>query len=120
LIDTSSGTNFGYAWHNCTSLTTFPANFFDNWSPASVTNSVFNRAWDGCTSLTAQSVENILVSLDTSGVYGTNTAAIGGTQLGDNTIDIDYDGATLSSATTTAITNLKNKDWAISINSVIQ
>jgi len=65
-------------------------------------------------------VENILTSLDTSGVYGTDTGASGGTQLSDNTIDIDYDGTTLSSATSTAITNLKSKNWAISINNVIQ
>ena len=120
LINTSSGTRFDYAWDSCTSLTTFPANFFDSWSPSSVTSHCFNQTWDGCTSLTAQSVENILTSLDTSGVYGTNTGASGGTQLSYNTIDIDYDGTTLSSATSTAITNLKSKNWAISINSVIQ
>ena len=120
LLDTSSGTRFDRAWYGCSSLTTFPANFFDNWSPASVSTGVFNLTWDGCTSLTAQSVENILTSLDTSGVYGTDTGASGGTQLSDNTIDIDYDGTTLSSATSTAITNLKSKNWAISINNVIQ
>ena len=119
-LDTSSGTSFSNAWRDCSSLTTFPANFFDSWSPASVSSAVFNLTWDNCTSLTAQSVENILTSLDTSVVYGTNTGASGGTQLADNTIDIDYDGTTLSSATTTAITNLKTKNWAISINSVIQ
>ena len=120
LIDTSSGTGFGSAWYNCNSLTSFPANFFDSWSPASLTDGVFNYTWDVCSSLTAQSVENILTSLDTSGIYGTNTGLSGGTQLADHTIDIDYDGTTLSSATTTAITNLKSKNWAISINSVIQ
>ena len=120
LINTSSGTSFNGAWRSCSSLTSFPAGVFDNWSPAYVSSGVFNLAWDGCTSLTAQSVENILVSIDTSGIYGTGTGLSGGTQLADHTIDIDYDGATLSSATTTAITNLKTKDWAISINSVIQ
>ena len=111
---------FGYAWQNCSNLTSFPSGAFDNWSPSSVTNGAFLRSWDGCTSLTAQSVENILTSIDTSGIYGTNTGLSGGTQLAAHTIDIDYDGTTLSSATTTAITNLKTKDWAISINSVIQ
>ena len=120
LLNTSSGTTFSTAWYNCSSLTTFPSGFFDSWSPASLTNGVFNLTWDGCSSLTAQSVENILTSLDTSGVYGTDTGASGGTQLSDNTIDIDYDGTTLSSATSTAITSLKSKNWAISINSVIQ
>jgi len=120
LLDTSLVQDFRNTWHNCSSLTSFPANFFDNWSPASLISQVFNLTWDGCTSLTAQSVENILTSLDTSGVYGTNTGASGGTQLSDSTIDIDYDGTTLSGATTTAIASLKLKDWAISINSVIQ
>ena len=120
LINTESGTNFTQAWRSCSSLTTFPAGVFDNWSPSSISSGVFDRTWDGCTSLTAQSVENILTSLDTSGVYGTDTGASGGTQLADNTIDIDYDGTTLSSATTTAISNLKTKDWAININNVIQ
>ena len=119
-LGASSGINFGYTWYNCSSMATFPANFFDSWSPASVSSGVFNSTWDGCSSLTAQSVENILVSLDTSGIHGTNTGLSSGTQLADHTIDIDYDGTTLSSATTTAITNLKNKDWSISINSVIQ
>jgi hypothetical protein len=81
---------------------------------------VFNAAWDGCTSLTAQSVENILVSLDTSGVYGTNTGLVGGTQLSDNVIDIDHVVSTLSPATTAAIISLKAKNWGISLNSVIQ
>jgi len=120
LIDTSSGRNFAYTWQNCSSLTTFPSGFFDSWSPASVSSGVFNVAWDGCSSLTAQSVENILTSIDTSGIYGTTSGASGGTQLADNTIDIDYDGSTLSSATSTAITSLKSKNWAININNVIQ
>jgi hypothetical protein len=143
-IDTSSGTDFYRAWRDCSSLTsfglinpesalrfretwmgcsdlaTFPANFFDDWSPPSLYSKTFDNAWDGCTSLTAQSVENILTSIDTSGIYGTDTGLSSGTQLGDHTIDIDYDGTTLSSATTTAIANLKNKDWAININNVIQ
>lgn len=111
---------FGFAWQNCSSLTTFPAGVFDNWSPSLVNNAAFNLTWDGCSSLTAQSVENILTSIDTSGIYGTTTGLSGGTQLADHTIDIDYDGTALSSATTTAIANLKTKDWAININNVIQ
>jgi len=114
------GQRFSFTWQKCTNLTTFPAGFFDSWSPTSLFNAVFQEAWGQCTSLTPQSVENILTSLDTSGVYGTNTGASGGTQLAYNIIDIDYDGGTLSSATTTAITNLKAKNWAITINNVIQ
>jgi len=120
LINPESALRFRETWYGCTSLTTFPANFFDDWSPSSLYTKTFDNAWYNCTSLTAQSVENILASIDTSGVYGTNTGASGGTQLSDITIDIDYDGTTLSSATSTAITSLKSKNWAISINSVIQ
>ena len=46
LIDTSSGTNFGFAWYNCSSLTSFP--LIDT---SSGTN--FNRAWRNCSSLTS-------------------------------------------------------------------
>ena len=120
LIDVSLGQRFSFTWQKCTNLTTFPAGFFDSWSPTSLFNAVFQEAWGQCTSLTPQSVENILTSLDTSGVYGTNTGASGGTQLAYNIIDIDYDGGTLSSATTTAITDLKAKNWAIKINNVTQ
>ena len=120
LLDTSSGTNFGYAWYNCFSLKSFPANFFDSWSPASVSSGVFNGTWDGCTSLTAQSVENILTSIDASGKYATSTGASGGTALADAGIDIDYNGDPLTAATTAAITSLKSKGWSIFINSVEQ
>ena len=144
LIDISSGTNLGGTWRECTSLAslpalsvesatildktwagctslqTFPSGVFDNWSPSSLSDKALHNTWDGCTSLTPQSVENILTSLATSGVYGTDTGLVGGTQLADNEIDIDYDGGALSSATTTAITNLKSKNWAIIINSVTQ
>ena len=121
-IDTSSGTSFEQAWRFCNSLTTFPANFFDNWSPASVSSAVFRLAWDGCSSLTAQSVENILVSLAASLVYASSDGTSGGTSLTYNVIDIDYNTSTgsLSSATTSAIGTLQTVGWAISINSVIQ
>jgi len=119
-IDVRSCKYFPQSWRDCSSLEDFPANFFDNWSPASITTAVFSLTWDGCSSLTNTSVENILTSIDTSGIYGTDTGLSSGTQLADHTIDIDYDGTSLSSATTTAIANLKNKDWAININNVIQ
>jgi len=85
---------------------------------------VFNNAWDGCTSLTAQSVENILTSIDASGKYATSDgdAYVNGvnTQLADSGIDIDYNGDPLSAATTAAISSLKSKGWSIFINSVEQ
>jgi hypothetical protein len=110
------------AWKNCSSLTDFSADVFANWNPSSIASGVFYNTWEGCTSLTAQSVENILVSIDASGHYATTNKLQGGTALGDAGIDIDYNVATgsLSAATTAAITSLKSKGWSIFINSVEQ
>ena len=119
LLDTSSGTNFASAWSFNNLLTDFPAGFFDGWNPSSLANKVFNATWDGC-NLTAQSVENILTSIDASGKYATSTGLSGGTALADAGIDIDYNGDPLSAATTAAITSLKSKGWSIFINSVEQ
>jgi hypothetical protein len=46
LLDTSSGTNFTHSWIGCTSLTSFPI-----LDVSSGTN--FSRTWQNCTSLTA-------------------------------------------------------------------
>jgi len=62
LLDTSSGTSFSFAWYNCPILTSFPANAFDT-NIATNYSSAFT-----ITKLTTQSIDNILVSLDTSGV----------------------------------------------------
>jgi len=120
--DLSSATDARYAWQNCSSLSDFSSDVFTNWNPSSITSGVFNDTWDGCTSLTAQSVENILTSIDASGKYATSTGASGGSALADAGIDIDYNVATgsLSAATTAAITSLKSKGWSIFINSVEQ
>jgi hypothetical protein len=117
LVQVDNATRFDYAWGDNSSLTTFPANFFDNWNPSSIVTQVFHNTWDGCTSLTAQSVENILVSIDASGKYGTATGASGGGSI-DSGIDIDYDGTTLSAATNAAVTSLKAKGWVIVVNNV--
>jgi hypothetical protein len=108
------------AWHLCSSLTDFSADVFANWNPPNILNQVFDGAWDGCTSLTAQSVENILTSIDASGQYATSTGASGGSALGDAGIDIDYNTATgsLSAATNAAVTSLKAKGWSIIVNNV--
>jgi hypothetical protein len=60
LIDTSSGTTFFVGWAGCSSLTSFPSNAFN-------TNigTNFNFAFTA-TNLTTQSIDNILVSLDTN------------------------------------------------------
>jgi hypothetical protein len=74
LIDTSSGNDFTVAWQSCTSLAAFPANAFDT---NIATN--YSDAFQS-TNLTTQSIDDILVSLDTSGVSnGTFTQSGGNT-----------------------------------------
>jgi hypothetical protein len=105
-----------YSWSNCASLTDFSSDVFANWNPSSITSGVFNDAWLNCTSLTAQSVENILVSIDASGHYATTNKVSGGTALADAGIDIDYNGDPLTAATTAAIDSLSGKGWQVYIN----
>ena len=114
------GRFFTQAWQYCSSLTDFSADVFANWNPSTISSGVFNNTWDDCTSLTAQSVENILTSIDASGHYATTNKVSGGSALGDAGIDIDYNVATgsLSAATNTAVTSLKSKGWSIIVNNV--
>ena len=78
------GNNFGACWNNCTSLTDFPPNMFrwyqDNWNV-----SAFSQTWKTC-ALTAQSIENILVSLDgNSSLPAVPIGIDGGTNAGKST-----------------------------------
>jgi len=92
-LDTSSGTNFSYAWESCTSLTSFPANAFDT-NVATNYSSSFSF-----TNLTTQSIDDILVSLVASGVSN-------GT--------FNQSGGQGPSATgQTAIATLTNRGWTI-------
>jgi len=122
LLSVSAGRHFNQAWRFCVELINFPAGLFDNWNPSFISSGVFNLAWDGCTALTAQSVENILTSIDASGQYATSDgdAYVNGvnTQLADAGITIDYDGTTLSAATNSAVDSLKAKGWSIIVNNV--
>jgi len=115
-----SATNMYQTWRYCSSLSDFSADVFSNWNPSSINSGVFNNAWTNCPDLTAQSVENILVPIDSSGKHGTSDGTSGGTPLADAGIDVDYDGSGLTAATTAAITSLKSKGWSIFINSVEQ
>jgi len=63
-LDFSSATNFTELFYFASNLTTFPANLFDNSPATNYTNAFTN------TNLTQQSIDNILVSIDTAG--GTN------------------------------------------------
>ena len=113
-----SATNLSHTWGNCSSLTDFPSDVFANWNPASISSGVFNNTWKNCTALTAQSVGNILQSIDASNQHGTDDGTSTGNPLGDSGIDIDYDGTTLSAATNSAVTSLKAKGWSIIVNNV--
>jgi len=104
LIDTSSGTGFSHAWFYCNSLTDFPANMFD--TTGTLVATAFQNAWFNC-ALTAQSIENILVSLDTNGATGITLGINGGTNAAKTT---------WSAAAVTAYDNLIVKGWTISFN----
>jgi len=103
-IDTSSGTDFSDAWQGCGNLTTFPADMFN--ATGTLQANSFSDSWSGC-ALTAQSIENILVSLDTNGASGITLGIDGGTNAGQST---------WSAAANTAYTNLINKGWTITSN----
>ena len=75
LIDTSSGTNFFSAWNGCNSLTTFPTNAFDT----NIATNYIDAFTD--TDLSTQSIDDILVSLDTSGGSNGTFAQSGGCPL---------------------------------------
>ena len=93
---------FQGAWFGCSSLTTFPPNIFDD-----VINCTrFNFAFQAC-ALTAQSIENILVSIDTANTSNGTLGLNGGTNAGQST---------WTSAATTAYNNLIGRGWTISAN----
>lgn len=104
-LDFSSANNFDNAWRGCTSLQDFPANMFDSCGTLSNINA-FRNAWFNC-ALTAQSIENILVSLDTNGVTNKATGFDGGTNAGKST---------WSTAANDAYDNLIADGWTITYN----
>ena len=104
-VDFSSVTSsFRRTWYDCRALTTFPANMFDNIGTTSSTG--FQDAFRAC-ALTAQSIENILVSLDTWGASNIELGIHAG---------LNASKTTWSTAANTAYTNLINKGWSINYN----
>ena len=101
----TSGRDFENAWRSCDNLIDFPANQFD--TTGTLSSNAFEDAWKDC-ALSAQSIENILVSLDTNGASNITL----GIQEGTNAAK-----TTWSTAANTAYTNLINKNWTISYNS---
>ena len=69
-------------------------------------SSAFTNAWHNC-ALTAQSIENILVSLDTNGATGITLSIDGGTNA---------DTSTWSAAANAAWLSLDAKGWNINQN----
>ena len=105
-LDFTASTKFNGTWNNCTSLADFPPKMFDKTGNFTSTNN-FSSAWNNC-ALTAQSIENILVSLDTNGVTGIPLTISGGTNA-------SY--STWSQAAKDALTSLQNKSWTVAYNS---
>jgi hypothetical protein len=104
-LDFSSATTFNNSWRAATSLSDFPANMFD--TTGTLISSAFTDAWKFC-ALTAQSIENILVSLDANGTSNITLGIDGGTNAAYST---------WSSAAQTALSNLQTKGWTVSYNS---
>lgn len=95
LIDTSSGTNFVGAWQFCSRLASFPANFFNGCSATNFTGA-FNA-----TNLSQQSIDDILVSIESNGTSS-------GT--------FNQSGGSAPSATgEAAITALRGRGWNVTV-----
>jgi len=103
-LDFSSSTRFLDAWYDCSSLADFPANMFD--TTGTLISNAFRQSWSIC-ALTAQSIENILVSLDTNGASNITLSIDGGTNA--NT-------STWSAAANAAWLSLDAKGWDITQN----
>jgi len=103
-LDFSSATSFYQCWTSMANLATFPPNMFD--TTGGLNSIAFDFAWTGC-ALTAQSIENILVSLDTNGASNVTLGIDGGTNAAKTT---------WSAAAVTAYDNLIVKGWTISFN----
>jgi hypothetical protein len=122
LINFGNVYTFNNTWRQCTQLVDFPAGFFDNWSPTVVVNQMFLDTWLSNNSLSSTSVENILTSIATSGVWATNNGTSGGTPISGPEITIDYNASTgsLTADTLSAIETLNGRGWSVNINGVIQ
>jgi len=97
LIDTSAGTRFDRACQNCSSLTSFPANAFDNVQGGDFTDAFTNTA------LTQASIDNVLVSLVASGISA-------GTRVFNQS-----GGSAPSSTGEAAIDTLRSRGWTVTV-----
>ena len=104
-LNFGSGTSFRNAWQHCSALANFPADMFD--STGTLASNAFFKAFEYC-ALTAQSIENILVSLDTNGDTGIQLHISSGSNA-------SY--STWSQAAKDALTSLQGKSWSVTYNS---
>lgn len=100
----TSGTTFRNCWRSCDTLNNFPANQFD--TTGTLASDAFQNAWKD-SALNVQSIENILVSLNTNGASNITLGINGGTNAAKST---------WSSAANTAYSQLVSKGWTISYN----
>jgi|DEB0MinimDraft_6_1074348.scaffolds.fasta_scaffold07817_2 hypothetical protein len=105
LIDTSSGTSFFNAWYGCGQLTTIPANLFD--TTGTLAANAFSNAFVN-DSLSAQSIENILVSLVANGATGVTLNMNGGGNANTSTWSTTANNAYLEL--------VNNRGWTITQN----
>jgi hypothetical protein len=105
LLDVSSCLNFSSAWYGCSSLATFPAAMFDSCQATNYTNAFRNCA------LTAQSMENITVSIAAAAAtYNLTNGTLdmyGGTSAGEGSY---------SEATQEALDYLDGNGWQVTVN----
>ena len=134
-VDLSQGGNFNYAWGNCVSLAAFPPlnlgggkTYRGAWQnckrlvlfPFGVFNNLqgemqphcFQGTWKDCSSLTAQSVKNILTSIDASGVLAPSS----GTEI---TIDYDESTGVVDLASRYALAGLSQRGWETTVNETL-
>ena len=102
-VDFSSATTFRDAWIY-SNLTTYPANQFD--TTGTLASNAFQGAWFS-NKLTAQSIENIITSLDTNGQQNIFLQMNSGQNA---------NASTWSTDAIIAHTNLINKGWTINQN----
>ena len=102
-LDFSSAITFNRAWFG-SGIENFPPNMFD--TTGTLSGNAFTFSWINAR-LSAQSIENILVSLDTNGQSNINLSINGGTNA--NT-------STWSAAANAAWLSLDAKGWDISQN----
>ena len=92
---------FRRAWKNCPALADIPSGLFDG-----CTAVTFFEAFNDCPVLTAQSIENILVSIESNNTSN-GTLGFGGTTAGEST---------WTSTALTAKASLVSRGWTITSN----